>query len=143
MKKYLSQIQKKRQPFLEAGFNPEEFYEEGDYESNIDYVFGTGSKDLNTVLAWLEELTELEEQAIDLETTGIRPYIKDSRILTLAAGTYEQVYAFPIDHREARWTSRQRKTLLAAVRKYLEKSKTKVAHNLNFELEWICYHQKI
>jgi uracil-DNA glycosylase family 4 len=98
--------------------------------------------------AWGEEgLREIEqvldgfegEVSIDLETTGIRPYMKDTRILSVAVGTWTHCYAFCLDHRESKWTKKERAQLLKMLWKFLTSGKTIWAHNAKFELEWLLW----
>jgi len=98
---------------------------------------------------WLEEsysldkvhasLKQLEgEQAVDIETNGIRPYAKDSKILSIAFGTWEFSYAIPVLHHKAKWPEHKIKTLWKIIGEHMRKKGNVItAHNLKFEQEWL------
>lgn len=91
--------------------------------------------ELEKVLAWLEKLVEEPIIAIDYETTHLRPFYPDAKILTVAVGTDKKTYAFPIDYPNA-WNTRQVTILKEAFKEFLLASGYKIAHNTKFELEW-------
>jgi len=116
-------------PTLEEPFVPQ-----GDeLESGITLEL---SYDLDTVH---DTLSQLEgHQSIDIETNGIRPYEKASKILSIAFGTWQFSYAIPILHREAQWPEHKLKTLWEIIGKHLRKNgNVFTAHNLKFEQEWL------
>jgi len=110
------------------------------YMEGIVWTEGNKSdKELNKVLDWLKEFTNLEEpHAVDIETNGLRPYIEDAKIITISIGTYDRTVAFPV-HYPGAWTPQQLKIIDAAIKEYLVKSATKIAHNTKFELEWLAF----
>lgn len=114
---------------------PEPLMEE-DYRGGLLCLdeYGTaGLKRIEDELAMIRE----EDHAIDLETTGLRPYNKDARILTFAAGTYDKVFAFGWHHREARWSDRERKAIRDIVYGFLQEGGRRWAHQAKFEQEWL------
>jgi uracil-DNA glycosylase family 4 len=79
--------------------------------------------------------------SIDLETSCLRPYSKDARILTVAISTGEAHFSFAVDHPKAEWESYEKADLLEGLREILASDSIKVAHNVPFELEWlICQY---
>jgi uracil-DNA glycosylase family 4 len=77
-----------------------------------------------------------KRQAIDVETSHLRPYYEDYRILSIAVGTWESSYAIPLEHPKSEWTSKQLKKLYRMLEEYITDSKlTFCAHNLKFEQE--------
>ena len=104
----------------------------------IEYVFGNGEKDLKTIEKWFKEFRK-KKSAIDIETTGLRPYNKGQKILTVSIGTYDHAVAFPLFHPEAKWTKKQLAKLIEMFIEFLRNSKTKIAHRLTFELEWFAF----
>lgn len=91
-------------------------------------------KQVERVLASLND----SEQCIDIETNGIRPFTKDSKILSVAIGTWDKAYSIPIKHREAKWTDVQLKKIWKLIEAHLtQKDKTFTAHHLKFEQEWL------
>lgn len=89
------------------------------------------------VEAALDRLRNAKDQSIDIETNGLRPYKKDSKILSVAFGTWDYSYAIPIDHSESQWTDRQRKQVWELIAKHVRRRNTYWAHHLKFELEWL------
>lgn len=95
-------------------------------------------RELEKVLRWLDKLNEEPIIAIDYETTGLRPYVTDAKILTVAVGTDKKTYAFPLRYPGA-WNHRQLQTLEQAFKEFLLSSGYKVAQNTKFELEWSAF----
>lgn len=87
-----------------------------------------------------EGLARVDEgvQAVDIETTSLRPYEKDARILSIAFGTWDRSYAIPIKHREAKWSEEQLRVVWKLVGQHLRKpGRLFIAHHLKFEAEWL------
>jgi uracil-DNA glycosylase family 4 len=115
-------------------------------ERNIDPVLEDVSKahENTEVLTSLSEIkTALAKiqlasfSVVDLETTKLRPYYLDSKILTVSVGTPEYSIAFPWQHPQAKWTLAEFTELKQLFYKFLCTDQTKVAHNTAFELEWL------
>jgi len=108
-----------------------------DYLKGVKWVDGSnGAKDLETVIKWLAEAKHWGPHALDIETTHLRPYEENTKILTMAIGTYEKTYAFPIQYPKA-WTPPQSLLITKAIKEYLLDSDLKICHNTKFELEWL------
>lgn len=75
----------------------------------------------------------------DYETVGLRPYARDSRILSCAVSTFDRTVAFAFDHPRA-WNSRLFPKVKDLFIDFLLSSGHKIAHNLPFELEQTAYH---
>lgn len=110
-------------------------------ESDTDYKHGVfclneygqgGLKKIELALSGFANT----EHAIDIETDRLRPYHPDSRILSVAVGDYNEVFAFPWQHPEARWDSAEKKKIHDLVREYLLGQGRKWAHGAKFEQEW-------
>lgn len=103
-----------------------------------------GWGDVKRIRERLKAFGKLDTVAFDYETASnetvkerqLRPYGKGSRLLTIAVGTEEDVIAFPIMHREAQWSNKQREAVLEIWTEFLRSPAEKIAHNLFFELEW-------
>ena len=108
----------------------------------LDNVFFTeglkSDRELEKVLKWMEKIKQFPLIAIDYETTHLRPYVTDAKILTVAIGTDKITYAFPLDYPGA-WNSRQLRTLNEKFKDFLLTSGAKIAHNTKFELEWSAF----
>lgn len=105
-------------------------------DAGLDWVL---SWDLDDVRSRLKRLRSLSvSQAVDIETNRIRPYHNDSKILSIAFGTWEYSVAIPIAHRESKWSEGQQKELWKIVREHLQDKACRfIAHQLSFELEWL------
>jgi DNA polymerase I-like protein with 3'-5' exonuclease and polymerase domains/uracil-DNA glycosylase len=92
----------------------------------------------------LRQIRELLEWAAaqplvgwDYETSCLRPYAEDARILTVAVGTPDRAVSFPFDHPDAPWADNELTELADVVRDFLRAPRVRRAvHNLAFELEW-------
>ncbi|MEO0248117.1 MAG: uracil-DNA glycosylase family protein, partial [candidate division WOR-3 bacterium] len=107
---------------------PEEYYE------GIELLL---TPDLKKLRAWLEEAATWEELTIDLETNALRPYNKDSRILSLAVSNFDKTFAIPYRHSRTIWSKADLLSVRKLLKDFLFSSHRKWAHNLNFELEWL------
>ena len=117
-------------------------------EEGVSYVTGEGGwQDVDRVKEALAHFAELPDCAFDYETASdergsqrqTRPYGKGARILSVAVGTKDEAFAFPLHHREAGWTEKQRKAVIDAWTAFLATPNIKIAQNLFFELEWSIY----
>lgn len=116
---------------------------------NIRTVTGKGGKaDLAKIKRWLDEMATAGLVAIDIETASaerarnrkVRPYGKNARILSVAVSDGSKTYAFPIHHPGAGWVGDQKYLVEDLVEDFLLNAPcTKVAHKLDFELEWFAY----
>lgn len=95
-------------------------------------------RELDKVLDWLDRLKDEPLIAIDYETNGLRPYVEDAKILTVAVGTDTRTYAFPLRYPGA-WNSRQLAILEKRFKEFLLESGAKIAQNTKFELEWSAF----
>lgn len=98
------------------------------------------SWDVAEVERFLDHLGETlgEDILLDIETTAIRPYVKDARILSIAFGTWDLSYAIPIAHSEAKWAPAQLKQIWELVGRFMRrKDKVFWAHPAKFEQEWL------
>lgn len=128
---------------LDKNLLPEPKIYEVEFEKNIYWTEGNKSnKELEKVLGWLKEATTWGKHANDIETTALRPYKEDARIITMSVGTFDKTYAFPYDYRGQTgrpWTPEQLDRLRLGIKEYLESSGKKICHNVKFEQEWYSY----
>lgn len=102
-------------------------------------IFKGGRDDLIAVEEALCEMAMLSEVAIDIETSRLRPYSKGAKILTVAIGTDTRTIAFPMHHRDARWSPKQKRSLVEMLGEFLYDAPCeRIAHNTPFELEWFA-----
>jgi len=92
-------------------------------------------QDINAAFNDLERNTV---NGLDLETKELRPYLKGAKILSMAVGTDDRTYAFPLFHPQ---TPKLVNTKLILDRFYDLCSKCEmVLHNGPFDLEWLVNH---
>ena len=79
------------------------------------------------------------KQSVDIETNGLRPYAKDSKILSIAFGTWDLAsYAIPLSHSQSKWSEKQLKQVWGLVGDHLRHTEIEYwAHHLKFETEWL------
>ena len=115
-------------------------YVENNHTDNIIIVMGNSQNDIKFIEAELERMLDEEYVAIDIETTTLKPYNKNSKIVSCAIGTYSHTIAFPLDHISA-WNFGNRNVNLTKCKNilydFLLKKSGKIAHNLKFEAEWL------
>ena len=69
-------------------------YIENNHTDNIEIIMGDKQSDIKTIESKLKQMLKEEYIAIDIETTSLKPYDKDSRIVSCAIGTYSHTVAF-------------------------------------------------
>lgn len=88
------------------------------------------------VYALLEEAKKAPIKSIDIETSCLRPYSPNAKILTVAISFGDTNFSFAWDHPHSKW-GQNTKQLYELVESLLKDDTTKVAHNAPFELEWL------
>lgn len=88
---------------------------------------------LKKLLAWAGRC---DIAGVDYETNCLRPYQEGAKILTAGVGTDELSFAFPMHHRQSRWTKSELTEVLNLWVEFLESECRKAVHFLNFEMEW-------
>ena len=97
---------------------------------------GYGQGQLANLLRLISAARKAPEKAIDLETSHLRPYAVNARILT-AAISFENVdISFAIDHPKSGWKPADKLAIKKAIRSLLTDDTTIIAHNVIFECEW-------
>jgi DNA polymerase-1 len=122
--------------FVENGYYDPPYFE-GDVFAGIETVEGVSNTDLDQVAYALGQLRHEPYIGFDIETVNLRPYEANSRILTMAFGTYEHTIAFPYNHPDA-WNTTQRRQLRGLVLDFMVESGRKICQNLSFEQEWMA-----
>jgi uracil-DNA glycosylase family 4 len=106
---------------------------------DITCISGRSGKDLNYVLDFLEYAGGQPLAGVDYETQNLRPYNRDSLILSRAVSVADETVAFAWRHPQAGWTESQLEILEKAWVTFLKSPAEKAVHNLSFEMEWDCY----
>ena len=93
--------------------------------------------DIESALQWASRQSMV---GVDYETTCLRPYAEDAAILSVAIGTPERTFAFPLGHSEAKYLPSEIYEIRDLWRRFLlTASCRKIVHNLAFEMEWSAY----
>lgn len=126
---------------IEAGLPDPVVHSPDDAVAGVEWVTGAGgAEDVERVRRFLRRAARRKVAGVDYETNCVRPYEAGAKILTAAVSTVSGTLAFPLDHREAKWTPRQRAEVDEIWREFLHAPGCrKVAHHLAFELEWSAY----
>jgi len=96
-----------------------------------------GRKDLDKIKKALARISKEKSVGFDYETTALRPYYKDSHILSVAIGTAKETVTFPLWHPEGWQKKEYEKEAFALLKDFLEDYPgIKICHNLKFEQEW-------
>lgn len=102
-----------------------------------------GSSDVKAVIRWLEKASDADVVGLDYETNALRPFVQGSKILTAAVSTSKMSVAFPLYHRQAKWSAKEVAKVESAWAEFLiESDCLKAVHNLPFELEWSLHRYR-
>ncbi len=117
---------------------PEDFYK------GITIVDGSGGRrDIETVRSWLIKFSTYKSVALDIETNALKPYGKDSKILTISIGTYKETIAFPLWHKGSKWNRDETLEVKNILEEFIRlPNVAKIVQNLTFEQEWLSYFYK-
>lgn len=111
-----------------------------DVMDGVEWVSEYNDGEVDRILSFLRDATEEKVVGLDYECNMPRPYRKEASILTVAVSTDNGTLAFPLDHKEARWTSTQLDRIEDGLHKFFYKAEcTKAVHSLSFEQEWTAY----
>jgi uracil-DNA glycosylase family 4 len=104
------------------------------------YTGEKGDAEVKEIVTFLGRMS-LSKGAVgsDIETNRKRPYERGAKILTVSVGTMEEAIAFPIDHPQSKFTTKQRQRIVDALRAFYTSDAPKVFHNTIFDLEWLAW----
>lgn len=123
---------------IDAGLDLVE-YHTGDYDKGIEKITGNEPGDMQRLERGLADLAGVSRGAVDIETSGLRPWAVDPLVICAAVGTFEHTLAFSIDHPSGWGSETQRRKVWQLFGEYILHSGTKEAHNLSFEMEWLSF----
>lgn len=106
----------------------EPIYIDSGYKDNVYYQIYENAEKLDELQIILNDFAELPLIAIDIETTGLKPY-KGDKFISIAISNYETTFAFNLNA-----------LTIPLLNKFLYNSGTKICHMLKFELEWFAYY---
>lgn len=107
--------------------------------AGIQRFNGTPRASLGALLRLISEARKAPEKAIDLETSCLRPYAKDAKVLTVAISFADTNFAFALDHPKSGWSDIDKGAIKLALIKLLSDKTTIIAHNAPFECEWLIF----
>lgn len=105
--------------------------------AGIQAFNGHGGNQLATLLALISEARSAPEKAIDLETSHLRPYAADARMLTCAISFGTTNISFALDHPRAGWSASDKKQIKKLLKLLITDNTRIIAHNAIFEVEWL------
>jgi uracil-DNA glycosylase family 4 len=113
-----------------------------DFDEGVEFVLGNKEEDIDKIESRLSSFINDEIVCVDIETEGLKPY-KGNRWITNAISNESLNFSYPTDHPKAWNFGSNRKAVVDKIfsltKNFLKSSKTKIAHNLKFELEWFYY----
>ena len=113
---------------------------EAPYDTGIEYIEGDGAGDMVRLEETFHRLLKLDEFALDIETSGLSPYMeKQPKIWTAAIGTYEHTTAFPISHPDGWGSELRMRKVEGMFGDFIVQSKRKICHHAGFEMEWLSF----
>jgi uracil-DNA glycosylase family 4 len=123
---------------IDGGVEAPYVHTEARARKNVTWVTGDdGISDLRKIEKHIEACVDAGEAGLDYETSCLRPYSADAKILTASISHKKATLAFPFDHKEAKWTAKQRAKLDEMWADFLfAEDVEKIAHQLAFEMEW-------
>lgn len=121
---------------LRDGLEPPCYVEAG-FDERIICINKGDRKDVDRLERKLEKFSRARYSAFDYETVGLRPYRKESAIVTCSIAVNYETIAFPLMW-PGFWKKKRYLTeVMDLLQWYLEHTKgTKVCHNSQFEQEW-------
>lgn len=106
---------------------------------DVDFDMRCNDDALERIRRFVSSLYDDEPVGLDLETNALRPYNKSSKILTVAMSGARGTLAWPMRHRQAKWSKTHLAELDTILRDFLIHAPCrKVAHNAPFEQEWFA-----
>ena len=89
------------------------------------------------VVAQIDKLISIGgKQAIDFETTGLKPHAEGHKVTTMSIAVDDRAWAFPVDYQNY-WDDDEWNDIRDVIKKYLmSDSVFKIAHNKAFENLW-------
>lgn len=111
-----------------------------DFLVGVECFDGSGGwKDIDAIEDFLLGYEDDDYYGFDIETNRLRPYNSDAKLLSFAVSREVGTYSIAMEHREARWTDRQKRKLFDILYRFLMlKLPKKAVHQLAFEMEWMA-----
>jgi len=115
-------------------------YRSEDLTADINWIRKGDDKDLAILTDRLQTMSHAQLCSVDIETKRLRPYKKDSAILSCSVTTRNHgTFVFPVCW-EGFWKTPTLETkALKMLQWFLENSGRKVCHNTKFEQEWFAH----
>jgi DNA polymerase-1 len=107
---------------------------------DVNFVTGRNPGDKEIVLEFIDSLYDEKLVGLDYETNGVRPYKPGAKILTVALSSSRETLAFPLRHKQAKWTEDELEDIERAFEDFLFNAPCKkTVHQLSFEMEWSAF----
>lgn len=107
-------------------------------KSDVEYRY---LDNLDDIEEEIERLMDVEWLVFDLETTGLSPFKKDSKIvcISLTDKTHYGV-TIPLEHKDFYWSGNELRKVKELIKKLLEhKPVKKMGHNGKFDMKWLMF----
>lgn len=129
---------------LKKAFNEIESLEEPKVHTRLDAERGveilTGKPgDLLKLSEFVETALEHDIIGFDYETSNLRPYAENAKILSFAFSMGYTSVGVALSHKEASWTDDEFALVTELLEKLLRSKTKKTVHNLAFEMEWSAW----
>lgn len=112
-----------------------------DYTEGIKWIRHGNKADVDRVRSTLIRMAKSKVCSVDIETKNLRPYKKDSRILSCSVTTKKHgTFVFPVLRKGFWKTKALEDGICAVLKEFLFTSGIKVCHNTKFEQEWFAYY---
>jgi len=107
-------------------------------KAEVDYRY---LETIDEVEEEIERLMESERIVFDIETTGLNPFLKESKIVCISmTDATKSGVTIPLEHPEFTWSSMELDMVVGLIKKLLESVKPKKAgHNGKFDMKWLKY----
>lgn len=105
---------------------------------NVDFDMRCNDNGLERIKAFVRSMYDEKIVGLDLETNALRPYNEMSKILTIAMSGKSGTLAWPMYHKQARWSQKHLDELELLLRDFLYHAPcVRAVHNAQFEQEWL------
>lgn len=107
----------------------------------VSTITGKEPNALKLVRRALERAKEEKINGFDYETNALRPYNKQSKLLSFGVAGNGWAVGVALNHRQAAWSKVELEKLYLLLSDYLyDEGPRKIAHQLAFEMEWSAFY---
>ena len=100
---------------------------------------GSTRTQLAQILALISEARKAPEKAIDVETSCLKPWAADAKLLTVAVSFGNTNFSFAVDHPKTGWKPDEKARIKSEFKKLLTDETKIIAHNAPYECLWMIH----